>query len=166
MDKMDRLTPEHRDNLVAYLDGELDAVATQTIERVIARNDVAHHEAESLSRTWQLLDHLPRPKASQQFTERTISSLRVAEVRAPVLTNVWSRRLRGGLIAFVVLGGLMVAGLIGFLATNRWIPNDSQKLLDDLPVVENLEAYSDVEEIRFLRELRSSKAIPSARKER
>ena len=34
--------------------------------------------------------------------------------------------------------------------------DDSQPLLDDLPVIQNLDAYTDIDSIEFLEELRSS----------
>ena len=79
MEKVLRLTSEQRADLVAYLDGELDESPTQEIDRILARSAVARHEVEALSRAWEMLDILPRPKASSTFTERTMSTLQLAE---------------------------------------------------------------------------------------
>ena len=55
--------PEMRETLVAYLDGELDEAATQKIEQTLAENSDVRGEVESLARTFEMLDELPRQEA-------------------------------------------------------------------------------------------------------
>ena len=71
MNASEKLTSQQRENLVAYLDGELDEVETQEIERTLAHSLEARHEVDMLTRTWELLDTLPKSKASEEFSERT-----------------------------------------------------------------------------------------------
>ena len=47
MEKLTRLTTEQRDNLTAYLDGELDEDGTRLIETVLASSTVARNDGES-----------------------------------------------------------------------------------------------------------------------
>src|SRR5262249_54858916 len=70
---------QERDDLVAYLDGELTGEPARALERKLSLNPDARAEAEALRRTWELLDFLPRPEPSADFTHRTLS--RVAPVR-------------------------------------------------------------------------------------
>ncbi|MCH8828754.1 MAG: hypothetical protein IID45_04170, partial [Planctomycetes bacterium] len=56
MNETTRLSPQQRDDLVAYLDGELDEETTQSMERTLAHSPVARHEMDMLTRTWSLLD--------------------------------------------------------------------------------------------------------------
>ena len=70
------------------------------------------------------------------------------EVRVPP-------RRRGFTVAGWI-AGLAIASLVGFLATNRWTPDESAVLLDDLPVIENLDVYSEADSVEFLEELRAS----------
>ena len=65
------LNDEERDELVAYLDGELDEQAARDVEARLGRDPRAKAEAEALRRTWNLLDYLPRPEPSGDFTHRT-----------------------------------------------------------------------------------------------
>ena len=58
-----RLSPAERDNLVAYLDGELPDGESRRIATKLTSSPTARREVEALERTWQLLDHLPRPQA-------------------------------------------------------------------------------------------------------
>jgi anti-sigma factor RsiW len=54
MDNPTPITPELRENLVAYLDGELDEVATLEVERTLSESAEIRLEVEELSRTWDL----------------------------------------------------------------------------------------------------------------
>ena len=140
-----RLSQEQRDNLVAYLDGELDEAATQQIEQVLAVSEVARHEVDMLSRTWDMLDVLPTHKASQDFTRKTITSLRAAEAKGPGLFGQkFQRNARRGAVLVFWAGILTACGSLGFMATNRWVPNEAEQLIDDYDVINNLDKYSEV----------------------
>src|SRR5438067_8003934 len=79
------LNEEDRTNLVAYLDGELDEAAARALEAKLSNDPGARAEAESLRRTWELLDYLPRAEASTTFTHRTLERLAVQTSSRPVL---------------------------------------------------------------------------------
>lgn len=144
MAKLIRLSQEHRDNLVAYLDGELDETVTQEIEQVLSVSEVARHEVDMLSRSWDMLNALPTHRASGEFTERTVSSMRAAEDKGPrIPTELLYRNARRGAVLAVWIAILSVCGYVGFAATRHWIPNDSDDLLDDYDVMNNLDKYRD-----------------------
>lgn len=63
--------------LVAYLDGELNEDESSRLERQLAENAPLRGYAETLDRTWQLLDTLGEATASGEFTQRTLASLSV-----------------------------------------------------------------------------------------
>jgi anti-sigma factor RsiW len=96
MDKITRLTPEQRSNLVAYLDGELADEEAQEIERILAGSPVARNEVEMLQRTWDLLDGLPRVHVSEEFTRKTLTSLKVDEIRPAVAERPWFQQFGDG----------------------------------------------------------------------
>ena len=115
---MSSLNDQDRANLVAYLDGELDEPAAQELEARLHRDPAARAEAESLRKTWELLDYLPRPEPSASFTHRTLEKLAVqAPPDSPRLSRRrgWSRWALGiGWAAAVILaagGGLAAAHL-------------------------------------------------------
>jgi anti-sigma factor RsiW len=68
-----RLTPDDRSNLVAYLDGELNDAQARAMATKLTQSVTARREADALRKTWELLDLLPRPKASEDFTARTLT---------------------------------------------------------------------------------------------
>src|SRR5258707_6320769 len=117
MAKLQRLSQEQRENLAAYLDGELDDAATHEIEQVLAVSEVARHEVDMLSRTWDMLNSLPTHKASEEFTQKTVSSMRAAERTGPGLASqaVKHNARRGGVLALWA-AILVVCGYVGYSA--------------------------------------------------
>jgi anti-sigma factor RsiW len=158
MDKIPRLNSDQRSNLVAYLDGELPEPAAKDIEHVLSRSPTVQHDVEMLSRTWDLLDQLPRLSGSSDLTNRMVSVAKEDEEAKPFLAANWLARiprepLRRGAIVAAWVAGLALAAVVGFAVTNRMIPDPSRELLENLPVIEKLDLYSNVETIDFLREL-------------
>jgi anti-sigma factor RsiW len=80
MAKITRLSGEERENLVAYLDGELDPQQIREIELALGRSPVARHDVDMLARTWDLLDNLPQQQVGEQFVTETMSLVIGAEV--------------------------------------------------------------------------------------
>src|SRR3954452_526203 len=70
-----RLSDDERAELVAYLDGEATGDARRAVEAKLSLDVNWRAEAESLKRTWDLLDFLPRPEPDPDFTQRTMSKL-------------------------------------------------------------------------------------------
>src|SRR5689334_20855707 len=62
-------------DLVAYLDGELDAVAARKVEKRLATDPAARAKAAALKKTYDLLDYLPQPEPSATFTTRTLDKI-------------------------------------------------------------------------------------------
>lgn len=156
MNKAPRLSAEQRDNLVAYLDGELAEVETQQIDQVLARSEVARHEVEALARTWELLDLLPKANATDGFTDRTLTTLRLAEVRTSVVDQPWFQHVRRGLLVVVSLVLLSLCGYAGYQIALTAIPNPQADLLSRLPLLENLDVYLEIRDLTFVNELQRS----------
>lgn len=159
MEKVKRLTQDQRENLVAYLDGELEDSESQEIDRILARSDVARHEVEALSRAWEMLDLLPTPKARAEFTEKTMTTLRLQEIPSDFTDQPWFHYMRRGAVASIWLVAIAASGLVGLLATWQWYPNPHRDLLEELPVVKQLDIYSEVKDVEFLRLLQSEKVF-------
>lgn len=146
MEKAVRLNADQREDLVAYLDGELPDEQAQQIDEIIARSEVARHEVEALARTFELLDVLPTVKASDEFAAKTLSSLKVIEQPFVLTEQSWFKFLRR--MVLIAGWGAMVAasGWLGFQFARNWVPNPSEEVLTDLPVIENLDHYQEVGE--------------------
>jgi len=153
MSKSKPLTEAERAELVAYLDGELTGEVKRAVETRINLDPTWRAEAESLKRTWDLLDYLPRPEPSPNFTHRTLDKLSTHATRAALGQRRSGRRwlFGAGWAAAVVLIGLAgYFAAVGLTPPPKPVPKD---LARDLRLIENFRAYEDVEMLEFLREL-------------
>jgi anti-sigma factor RsiW len=107
------ITEADRDELVAYLDGELDAAGQQRVETRLSLEPKVRAEVEALKKTWEMLDYLPRADPTAEFSTRTleaVSALRPARVGQ--LLPKWARSaawaaavVAAGVLGFLVAGG-------------------------------------------------------------
>jgi len=141
-----------REELVAYLDGELDAEQSRKIEERAAVEPNARHMLQELDRTWHMLDELDSPATSEDFTCTTLEmvALAASEDAQKAKAQRPRRRLRAGLWA---VAGLVGAAAAGFLIVASLIPDPNAQLLQDLPIVENYDQYRKIGSIDFLRSL-------------
>jgi anti-sigma factor RsiW len=65
-------------DLVAYLDGELDAQQTQAVEDRLSSDAVYRQQLRELQQTWDLLDQLPKADVDETFTRTTLSMVAVS----------------------------------------------------------------------------------------
>jgi anti-sigma factor RsiW len=160
---MANLSEEDQENLVAYLDGELDEEASRDLEARLGRDTLARAEADALRRTWELLDYLPRPEPSPSFTHRTLERL---SIQQPITTGVGGRRRwRRWLLGMSWAAAVLLAASVGFVASKRLrspepavapareSPELEDVLVQHLRVIENKRVYDEVEDLDFLRSL-------------
>ena len=156
-----RLSPEERANLAAYIDGELTENEARVIATKLSFSPTARREVESLKKTWELLEYLPRPKASEDFPDRTITSLRSLEanrVSWEQATSAWLAPA-AKLAACLLVAAASIA--CGFALT-RWVwPDPAVQMARELSLAEHLEEYQEVGSFEFLEELVKSKEFGS-----
>jgi anti-sigma factor RsiW len=154
MSERSPLNDQERADLVAYLDGELKGEAARQIEHRIARDPSVREEADSLRRAWDVLDFLPLPEPSAQFTHRTVE--KIALVKS---TDVNSKRTGRRWMNLSIAAGwgiaIGVAVAAGYGTTRVAAPREpgDQELVRDLRVIENKRLYDPVDELDFVREL-------------
>ncbi|HSQ58632.1 MAG TPA: hypothetical protein VLM40_23125 [Gemmata sp.] len=147
--------------LVAYLDGELDDAAARKVAARLAGDPAARSKAAALKKTFDLLDYLPRPEPSANFTTRTLEQLPAVKTTAvpslsstaaasasasasvPRLTNAMASpleeppRQRRALWPAGVLLTAASCALGGYLVTAAVTPSRSTKespARDELPI--------------------------------
>ena len=138
---------ELREQLTAYLDGELDAAAARDIERRMAHEPQMQEELRQLQQAWDLLDRLPRAEVDAKFTRSTVEMIAVRAEReaatpAGRFGNRWPWLWKAA--------GWAVACAAGFAIVHWAWPDRNRQLLRDLPVLENLEAYRQTPDVKFL----------------
>ena len=156
------LSEEDRENLVAYLDGELDEEAARALEAKLNLDPRARGEAETMQKTWDLLDYLPRPDVSPSFTNKTLD--RVSAYR-PSSMSTSREGLRSWSFGAAWAAVLLLAVLGGFWGTERWARPErppvedpakiDQQLVRDLRVLENRRFYENIDDVEFLKALES-----------
>jgi hypothetical protein len=144
------------EQLTAYLDGELPPAEARRVEDMLAADDRARKRLNQLASSWDLLDQLPRAAVDEKFARTTVEMVAVsvekdlAEVKAAEPSRRHTRWLAAAVIALLAAG-------VGFTAVSVATPNNNDALLDDLPVVVNLNQYRPVGSIDVLRELSKTK---------
>lgn len=152
------------EKLVAYLDGELPDDAAREVEQTLASDPTMRAEVEQLNRAWELLDLLPRPRASSEFSSRTLATLQVTDVTTdlaaepdttPTLALETGRVRRWSVSPWwICVGGWALICLLGFVVGRHSARSHSEEWLDDLPVLEHFDVYREIGDERFLRELK------------
>jgi anti-sigma factor RsiW len=154
------------EKLVAYLDGEVSEQEAIEVERSLSCDEEIRIHVDSLERTWQLLDRLPIEKASEEFTNNTLSTIKTIQLEAEAKEDqnrsgfAMRKKTRAQLLKAAVAGGWMI-GLactifFGYMLANQWVPEESEPLLSELSFIENLDTYSEVQNLKFLEELQNT----------
>ena len=152
-----RLTPDERADLVAYVDGELPETHSRSISTKLTQSATARREVEMLQKTWEMLDHLALPQATDHFAEKTVSHIRRLEMKGQTWMSdvtVWSARL-ARVMVYLLVGAVCVGA--GF-SLARWVwPDPTRRLVEDLTLAEHLDEYLEVGSFDFLSQLADSK---------
>ena len=160
----DETTPpsSFTEKLVAYLDGELPEGDARDVESSLANDPAMRAEVEKLNRAWELLDLLPRPNASGEFSSRTLTTLKVSgataalpneNAAAPTMALDVSNPNRFGNAQIAAWSaGLVAVSVLGFFVGRITARPDSDVWLDDLPLIERLDVYREIGDAQFLRD--------------
>jgi anti-sigma factor RsiW len=167
---------EPRDSeLVAYLDGELDERSTRELEQKLQTDPELRQEADTLKRTWELLDFLPQPEPTPTFTSRTLDKLTVlrpsASQASPVLTSTplpvvesptrtvirparraWAKWAIAAVAAVLLFAiGYLTPALFTRSGKRTLKPGQAdEQMAKDLRVVDNLALYQFGDDLAFL----------------
>ena len=151
-----RLTPDERSNLVAFIDGELGEAETQAISTKLAHSVTARRELDALKRSWELLDHLPKPVASEALATRTLTSVRSLVSKDERLFEGANAFIRRALRVAAWSTVLVVAFAVGLILT-RWAwPNPTDRLARRLSIAEHVDEYQTVGSFELLELLEKS----------
>jgi anti-sigma factor RsiW len=147
------------EELVAYLDGELDGEAARRMEHRLASEEAVRRRLQQLAQSWDLLDQLPRTTVDDAFTRSTVEVVALAaeeELSQKTATEPRRRRLRWLLTAVAAIG----ACVVGFVVVANLRPDPNERLLRDLPVIENQEVLKEAGNIEFLKSLDKERLFP------
>jgi hypothetical protein len=147
------------EELVAYLDGELDGEATRRMEHRLASEEPVRRRLQQLAQSWDLLDQLPRTTVDENFTRSTVEIVALAaekELGHATATEPRRRWLRWVLTPVAAVAACWV----GFIVVDQLRPDPNLELLRDLPVIENQDVLKEAGNIDFLRKLDKDGLFP------
>jgi hypothetical protein len=151
----ERISAEARpleEQLVAYLDGELDAEENRRVEELLATDAAVRETLQRLDRTWQMLEELEPAELGEVFTRTTLEMVTLREAdaaRARQLEAPRRRRRR----RLIVSAGFLSVFLAGFLAVKWFWPDPNAGLVRDLEVIQHIDEYRETDDIEFLKML-------------
>jgi hypothetical protein len=144
-----------REDLVAYLDGELSAEEAARIERLVEQDARVREELQRLAETWDWLDVLDRPTVDEDFTRTTIEMV-AQSAASEVVSQADSQWRRYTLLAGIAVLGTVLTFFVGWrIASLSW-ENPNKWLIEHYAVIENQDYYRRVESLDFLRMLRDN----------
>ncbi len=164
--------------LIAYLDGELEATDARRIEDQLDGDPKLRARAEGLKRSFDLLDFLPKPEPSSNFATRTMDKLPVSAKPAGVATTVAPLAIPSSMSSlalpgfaarrpapswawalglFLAVGVALGSGYLGTAAARKYFAAGSARdagadalTIADIRIVENLPLYAAVDDLDFL----------------
>ena len=160
---MKKEKPEHQDKqelgfdeeLVAYLDGELSRDNASRVEDALSENAEYRLRLKQLQQAWDLMDDLPQSTMDESFIKSTVELVVVsAESEVMATVNRW-KTWRIGIWA-VSLAAVLVMVWGGSALVNSLGGRDNQQLLNDLPLVQEIDVYDPIDNMDFLKELDAS----------
>ena len=138
--------------IVAYLDGELDAATNAEIEKRLVDDAEFALRLQQLQRAWDLLDELPRADSNIDFTRSTVELIAVcAEDDLQATKNQFTQKkiqswlFRSGLVGLAIL--------LGWFIGDWYFGRAERQLLQDLPVIHQFDEYRLTEDLEFLKQL-------------
>jgi hypothetical protein len=143
------------EEIVAYLDGELSGEDCARVERRLASDEDYRQQLQGIERAWTALDELPMATVDDRFSRTTLTLIvedAAKELEARTRAIPIARRRRWLAMTF---GAAAAAGL-GFAVFRLAWPNPNETLLADLPVIDNVDIYSQFQDIDFLRRLHAA----------
>lgn len=150
--RTDQANPED-ELLTAYLDGELEEAERADVESRLADDGELRLRLHQLQKTWDVLDQLPRTEVKHSFTQSTLEIV-VADARqvsgASRMSWQWPLRI----LVFLIVPALSMLSSYYFI--RYWQDRPNRQLLEDLPVIDNVDVYLKAQTPEFLTELRDS----------
>jgi anti-sigma factor RsiW len=145
---------ERLEEIVAYLDGELSPAECARVEQRLASDEAFRQQLQGMERAWKALDELPLAVVDDKFAKTTMEitvATAAAEIKAKTVALPIQRRRR----RWSSWLGAFAAAAVGFMIIRLAWQNPDRMLLADLPVIDNVDIYSQFQQPEFLVSLRN-----------
>ena len=143
------------DDLVAYLDGELDEADSARVEARLAADPALAEELAALRATWDVLDLDEAPRAPAGFAERVL-----AEKKREGVRRVWIHRVAPIAAAAALILAVFVT-FQGMTNDPSGAPITETELAENLDLLEDLDLLEELgEDIEFLAWVEEAEELP------
>jgi len=140
------------EELIAYLDGEIEASGRVRVERCLAEDAAFRERLRRMQQTWEALDLLPRTSAGDAFTSSTMT-LVVAEQEVAATQAVQQLKARQGRRWWWGAVATAAAAVAGFGLVYRTLTTEDEALVKDLSVIEKVDQLHNTPSVEFLTQL-------------
>ena len=141
--------------LVAYLDGELDDQSSRDVERRLSDDPEFRLRLQQLQQAWDLLDELPRANRDEAFTRSTVEFVTFNVRQQLAETKQWIKPGKGKTILWRLVITLLATGL-GWWLGDWYFGQGHREILRDIEVISEFDQYRLTEEFEFLEKLEQS----------
>jgi anti-sigma factor RsiW len=140
------------EEIVAYLDGELDMEAAAKVERRLADDPRYNARLNQLQRAWDMLDNLRRSEADDDFVNSTVAMVAVQAEEA-ARTQALKAVRRRNFTWLALAAALVLSMATAFLAIQQRLGRENRQLVRNLPLIERVDEYSNVDSFEFVKQL-------------
>jgi anti-sigma factor RsiW len=148
------------EEIVAYLDGELDSESEARVARRLSDDPAYRLRLNQLQQAWDLLDNLRGTEADDEFTASTVAMVAVQAEHEAKSQQVRTVRQRN-LAWLTLVGVVLLSAISSYVVLNRRLTRADRNLVHDLPVIEHVDEYSNIDELSFLKLLTRENLFPS-----
>ena len=140
------------EEIVAYLDGELDTDSEARVVRRLSEDAAYRSRLGQLQQAWDLLDNLRGAEADDEFTASTVAMVAVQaeqESHSQQIRVVRQRNLGWLAVTAVVL----LSMACGYAVLHDRLTRGDRSLVQDLQVIERVDEYRNIDDVSFLKAL-------------
>ena len=140
------------EELVAYLDDELEPEHRARVEHRLAEDARYREKLRHMQKSWDMLDLLGRADPDETFTHTTVQmvALKAKEDGEEQKKSI----VRSGRLFWLAAAAGTVACLgLSYFGVTWVLTAPDRRLVQDLPVIEHLDEYSQAESVEFLTSL-------------
>src|SRR4029079_8025978 len=140
------------EEIVAYLDGELDSVAEAQVVRKLSEDAAFRARLSQLQHAWDLLDNLRGSEADDEFAASTVAMVAVHAEQESKSQHMKVVRQRS--FTWLALAALILLSMsAGYYISHRRVTRADRNLVRDLPVIEHVDEYRNIDDLDFLKAL-------------
>jgi hypothetical protein len=137
--------PSQDEQLVAYLDGELEGRERAALERRLLDEPTLRLRLKELQSAWEMLDHLPSTDVGEAFTRTTLEMAVASQSQAMPVVRRMSKRPVGSIA--IGLAVCLAALVVGWGWERSRQRRALQRQLSMLPAAQFLDAFRYADDI-------------------